>query len=97
MGTTTLKWSFRTFFHVKIPMQLMNFPKSPFFTMWTSYRIETKSKMEESSSSHSPAVVESYAVWNKEKSSYEFSKGKFNADLEERYIETAIERSQKNF
>ena len=65
--------------------------------MWTSYRIETKSKNEKSSPSHSPAIVESYAVWNKEKSKYEFSKEKFKADLEECYIGTALERSQKNF
>ena len=62
--------------------------------MWTSYRIETKAKNEEKSlSAQFPADVRGYAVWNEEKSKYEFSKDKYIADLEECYNQTAIERS----
>lgn len=62
--------------------------------MWTSYRIETRSKNENSWPSKSPATFESFADWNEEKSKYIFSKPKYNAYLEKCYIESAIERSK---
>ena len=62
--------------------------------MWTSYRIETKSKNENSWPSKSSATFESFADWNEEKSKYIFSKAKYNAYLEKCYIESGIERSK---
>lgn len=70
---------------------------SPFFTMWTRYRIETKIKNDEKSLPSSPATVVGYYVWNQELSKYEISKEKYNADLEDGYIETSIDRSQNKF
>ena len=81
----------------QILIALIKIPKSPFFTMWTSYRIETKIKNDEKSLPSSPATVVGYYVWNQELSKYEISKEKYNADLEEGYIETSIDRSQNKF
>ena len=64
--------------------------------MWTSYRIETKSKNEHSWPSKSPAF-ESFADWNEEKTKYIFSKAKYNANSEQCYIESGIERSHEIF